>query len=338
MPYQRSRPPSMTDVANLAGVSYQTVSRVVNSQGPVAESTRARVLAAIAELGYHPNSAARALVTGRGRTVAVLASNTALYGYAYALQGIEEAARDADLDVVITVLGSTSEAEVRATTARVLAQPLAGVISLTHDDAGTQALDAVPAGVTAIGVGGTGTGPGRRLYARLDEHGGAVAATRYLLELGHATVHHIALPNSEVTDRGTGWLQVLREEGRAVPEPLQGTWHPESAYRRGAELAARPDVTAVLCGNDQLCVGLLRALTDAGRRVPEDVSVIGFDDEPWAGFLRPSLTTVRQDFAEIGRRSVALLLAQLAGRGDTRSELVPTTLVVRESTAPPPAR
>lgn len=327
----------MIDVAALAGVSYQTVSRVVNDHPAVAEETRQRILSAIQELGYHPNSAARTLRTGRGSTIAVFASNTSLYGYAGIAEGVEEAARQAGLGVSITVLKADHPADIERIARQALTQPLAGVISLTHDAAGRAALDLVPDGVPAVGVGGSRAGS--RPRALLDERAGAAEATRFLLDLGHRTVHHVRVPNEGGPgERSTGWAEALRAAHRRVPTAVQATWEARSGYEAGIALAERKGVTAVLCGNDELAIGVVRGLFDRGRRVPDDVSVVGFDDQPFAEFVRPALTTVRQRFPDLGRTAVGLLLAQAEDRtSDAVTSVAGTELVVRESTAPPPS-
>jgi DNA-binding LacI/PurR family transcriptional regulator len=325
----------MVEVGARAGVSYQTVSRVVNGHPSVAVATRKRVEAAIAELEFRPNGAARALATGRGTVVAVLTSNTSLYGYAGTIEGIEQAARLAGLTTTITVLDREDPEEFARTVNQVLAQPLAGVVALTHDETGILALDLVPPSVVSVGVGGSGSAT--RAHAILDEQGGGAVATRHLLELGHRTVEHLAIPNQgDMSDRGRGWREALRVAGREVPEAISASWLPSSGYEVGRRLGVRTDVTAVLAGNDDLAVGLIRGLFDSGRRVPEDVSVIGFDDQPFTAFLRPALTTVRQNFPELGRTAVALLSEQFqSGHDLQRRAVLGTELVLRESTAPP---
>lgn len=330
----RMRQPSMRDVARASGVSYQTVSRVINDQERVHPATRARVLAAVEALGYHPNSAARALVTGRGSTVAVVADNTSLYGYARTLEGIEDAAWATGYTVNITVLRSPDRSDRADALERLLSQPLAGLIAFTHDDLARTAVEQVPIRVPAVTV--FGTGAGGRVHTLIDEEGGARAATRYLLELGHRTVHHAAVPPHLPAGRLLGWRAALEQAGAPIPAPIPVTWEPSSGYEAGLALARQPDVTAVLAGNDDIATGIVRALIDSGRAVPGDVSVIGFDDTPVAAYGRPSLTTVAQDFVELGRRTFGLLRVQLeGGERPPRPAVLPTRLVIRESTGPP---
>jgi DNA-binding LacI/PurR family transcriptional regulator len=330
------RRPSMRDVARASGVSYQTVSRVINDHERVHPDTRARVLAAVQALGYHPNSTARALVTGRSSTIAVVASNTSLYGYARTLEGIEDAASAAGYLVSITVLQSDDPARRADAMERLLSQPVAGLIVFTHDDLARAAVGSVPPTVPVV----TTFGPGEdgRNHVYIDEEGGADAATTYLLELGHRTVHHLAVPPLVPSGRLLGWRTALDRAGAPVPAPITVTWHPSSGYEAGLALARDPGVTAVLAVNDELATGVIRAMVDSGRRVPADVSVVGFDDTPVAVYGQPSLTTVGQDFVELGRDAFGLLHRQLEGddRRDVRSAH-PARLVVRESTAAPPA-
>lgn len=175
----------------------------------------------------------------------------------------------------------------------------------------------------------------------IDNPSGAAQATQHLLDLGHQTVHHIGGPDSwlDARERVEGWRQTLRRAG--VPEPalLSGDWSARSGYEIGHRLAAMPEVTAVLCGNDQMALGLLRALAECGRRVPGDVSVAGFDDVPEAAFFLPPLTTVRQDFGELGRRALHLLIDRMSGDHQLQPVLpIEPELVVRASTGPPGGR
>lgn len=329
----RSRPPGMVEVAALAGVSYQTVSRVVNDHPSVAPETRRRVQSAIEQLGFRPNHSARALVTGRGSTIAVFASNTTLYGFARTLEGIEQAARQSALTAMITVLDQNAPDEVARAVNAALAHPLAGVIALSNDEIGRVALDLVPTSVPSVGVGGPSSPARGRVM--LDEHSSGKAATQHLLDLGHRTVHHIAIPGK--SRRGMGWREALQEAGSEIPEVLGASWLPRTGYEVGRRLGSRADVTAVFAGNDDLAVGLIRGLFDSGRLVPDDVSVIGFDGQPFTEFLRPALTTVNQNFVELGRTAVALLQDRLADpTGRQLDMIIATELVLRESTAPPP--
>ncbi|MET7283676.1 LacI family DNA-binding transcriptional regulator [Kribbella sp. NPDC005582] len=327
---------SIRDVARAAGVSYQTVSRVINDHPNVSQKAKKAVHAAIAELGYRPSRAARALAHGVADVVTVLTSNTRLYGYAETLGGIEEAARSAGVQVAIRVLESDGPNDVAAAVEAV-ADPRAGaVIVLAFDRAGARALQALPANVRSSAAAESYLG--RRTAAAesarwiwFDDIAAAQTATEHLLSLGHRTVHHLAIPSTTaVGDRQRGWKRALVAAGAPVPDVVRPqSWSTAGAHEAALQLLLDPTVTAILCGNDDQALGVMRAAHDRGLRIPDDLSVVGFDDIPAAAYLTPALTTVRFDFAALGRQAFELL----GSDPDPASVAVPT-LVVRESTGP----
>jgi DNA-binding LacI/PurR family transcriptional regulator len=330
---------SIRDVAAAAGVSYQTVSRVINGHPSVRASTRELVRAAIENLGFRPNRAARALAGGPVQSVTVVTPDTSLYGSSAALQGIEEAARAAGFAVGIRVVESAEPAEVSDAVARAI-EPGGALIVIAYYKAGTAALAAVPpeipmAAMVETPAGDVGEG---KPWVWVDDRKAAVDATRYLLGLGHRTVHYLSIPYSTPpSQRMEGWRSALEAVGAPVPEPIQGSWTPQSGYEAGRALAADPAVTAVLCGNDDLALGVMRAMSEAGRAIPDQVSVVGFDDTPVAAFLRPALTTVRLDFTELGRACFAMLRGLVHPHADVPPAARPEPeLIIRESAGPPP--
>jgi DNA-binding LacI/PurR family transcriptional regulator len=334
---ERRRPAVMTDVAALAGVSHQTVSRVINGSTQVREETRERVLDAMRKLDYHANSVARALVTGRSRTLGVITFNTTLYGPASTLLGLERAAHAEGYSIGIVSLESLERTAVVEAIRRLRALSVAGIMVVAPHLATTRGLWDLPGDVPVVAVE---AGPEDGVaVAAVDQYDGARLATQHLLDLGHRTVRHIAGPADwlEAQRRIDGWRETLDAAGAKSTPPLRGDWSPLSGYEVGRHLVADSDVTAVFVANDQMALGLLRALHEQGRDVPGDVSVVGFDDIPEAEFFTPPLTTVRQDFNEMGRRSLHLLLDQIAAgvRSPTRVT-VPAELVERASTAAPP--
>ncbi|GAA3233090.1 LacI family DNA-binding transcriptional regulator [Dactylosporangium siamense] len=324
----------MDDVARLAGVSHQTVSRVLNEHVRVAPETRARVLAAIHTLDYRPNTLARALVTGRSGALGVVSFDTTLYGPASTLQGIERAAHEAGYFLSIATTRESSERSLSDAIERLRRQSVEGIVVITPEASAVRALQRLP-DLPIVAV--EGMPDVAAPIVTVDQVAGAAAATRHLLDLGHPTVWHISGPPDwfEARGRERGWRTALREAGVPVNPPLVGDWSARSGYLHGRVIAQVPHLSAVFAANDQMALGLLRALREAGRDVPGDVSVIGFDDIPEATFFAPPLTTVRQDFAEVGRRSLGLLLAQLDGAPrQAQAVVVPVELVVRDSTAP----
>ncbi|MBB5784268.1 DNA-binding LacI/PurR family transcriptional regulator [Nonomuraea jabiensis] len=330
------RPAVLMDVAMLAGVSAMTVSRVLNAPDRVRAETRARVLAAVQELDYRPNQAARQLVTGRSGVLGVVSIDTTLYGPASTLYCIEQAARNAGFNVSIASLPSLTRRSMEEGVERLRDQAVDGVIIVAPHESAADGLRHLPAEMPVVAVDAGDDIPVP--VAKVDQRTGAARATRHLLSLGHHTVWHVAGPADwlDANGRIEGWRGVLESADRPVPEVLRGDWSSRSGYQLGQELARDPEVTAVFAANDQMALGVLRALREAGRRVPEDVSVTGFDDIPESAYFWPPLTTVRQDFGEVGRHAFHLLLDRMAGASVDARRLVEPELVVRESTAPAP--
>jgi DNA-binding LacI/PurR family transcriptional regulator len=336
-----TRPAVMVDVARLAGVSHQTVSRVLNGHPSVRPDTKDRVLRAVSELGYRPNALARGLAKRRSRVLGVVSFDTILFGPASTLLGIERAARNAGYGVSIVTLERVDRTGVLAAVNGLADQAVDGIVIIAPQMSAAAALHSLPVGMPAVAVEAGVDGPIPTVA--VDQIAGAQLAVRHLLELGHRTVWHIAGPTDwlEARDRIEGWRLALEAAGRRVPPIISGDWSAQSGFSAGAALAGRPDVTAVFAGNDQMALGLLRALYERGCRVPEEISVVGFDDIPEAEYLLPPLTTIRQDFDEVGRRSMATLL-QLIDGPDHRpfppaAPPVAPSLVLRRSTGPPPA-
>jgi len=327
------RPAVMTDVAKLAGVSHQTVSRVLHDSPHVRRGTRERVLAAIRQLDYRPNTVAQALVTGRSRSLGVVSFDTTLYGPASTLVGVEEAAHDRGYAVSIASLRSLNRASVVGAVQRLRDQGVDGVVVIAPQRAAVDALLHLPPEVPVVAVE---AGPDESFpVVAVDQLAGAAAATRHLLELGHRNIWHIAGPEDwlEAEQRIEGWRSALRAAGAAEPPLFRGDWSARSGYDIGEHLLAEGGVTAVFVANDQMALGLLRRLHEAGRETPGEISVVGFDDIPEAAYFTPPLTTVRQDFAEVGRSCLHLLLGQIESRmrSWTRVVVAPE-LVVRGST------
>jgi DNA-binding LacI/PurR family transcriptional regulator len=330
---ERPRAVVMADVAKLAGVSLQTVSRVINDSPHVRSDTRTRVQDAMRKLGYRPNPVARALVTGRSRTLGVVSFDTTLYGPASTLFGIERAAHDADYFVSIVSLRSLTLSSVLSAVERLRAQGVDGILVIAPQESATQALLHLPDDFPVVAAE---AGPGDAVpLVAVDQVAGARLATAHLLDLGHETVWHVSGPTDwlEAQDRRDGWRATLEAAGAPAPPVLVGDWSARAGHELGRELASNPRVTAVFAANDQMALGVLRSLHEAGRRIPEDISIVGFDDIPEAGYFTPPLTTVRQNFNEVGRRSLLQLLGQIESgvRTPTRETVAPE-LVVRAST------
>jgi DNA-binding LacI/PurR family transcriptional regulator len=336
-PETRRRTAVMADVARLAGVSHQTVSRVINDSAHVRPETRRRVLAAMRTLDYRPNPAARALVTGRSRTLGVVSFDTTLYGPASTLFAIEQAAHAAGYFITIVSLLTMDRAGVLGAVDRLRVQGVDGILVITPQEGAAQAVANLPAAVPVVAV--EAGPPGSVPVVAVDQFAGAVSATQLLLDLGHRTVWHVAGPRDflEAQQRVEGWRATLEGAGVEAPPVLIGDWSPRSGYEVGRRLAEDREVTAVFVANDQMALGVLRALHERGRSIPREISVVGFDDIPEAQYFTPPLTTVRQDFGEMGRSSLRLLLDLIHNDQPPSRLTIAPELVVRRSTAPPPA-
>ncbi|WP_436777440.1 LacI family DNA-binding transcriptional regulator [Yinghuangia sp. YIM S09857] len=330
----------MADVAALAGVSAQTVSRVANGAARVDPETARRVMRAMRQVGYRPNSAARTLATGRSRMLGVIGFDLSTYGNARALEAVVGAAQARGYSVNVVTAPARTRAAVTEAFGQLARHDVDGVI-VFH----AEALDAapeLPGGVPVVVVDGDGGSDGGTVHGvRTDHAAGAALAVEHLLSLGHRTVFHLAGPADSfpARHRSEAWMRVLAAAGRPVPPVVYGDWSAESGHRLGTRLAENPTVTAVFAANDQMALGLVRALREAGRGVPDDVSVVGFDDMPEAAYFHPPLTTIAQDFGAVGERSVRLLLDLLhQGGSDAPADgPIEPRLIVRASTAPPPA-
>lgn len=336
----RRQAPSQRDVAELAGVSSQTVSRVVNNRTNVDASTRERVLSAMHVLGYWTNGAARALATGQSRSFGVISFDLSAHGNARTIEAIAAAAADADYSVNIVGISAPTEEAVQRAYTRLTSQAVDGVVLIEARILDTATVH-LPTGVPVVIADGD---PGRSFPAvDINQAAGARSATRHLLDLGHQTVWHVAGPRDShaALRRAAAWHATLKDAGRTVPPLLFGDWSADSGLEAGRSLAAREDVTAVFAANDHMALGIIRALHEAGRSVPGDVSIVGFDNVREASCFLPPLTTIHQDFEAVGRRCVELLLHQMAGEGSggptpgTLATIMPR-LVERASTGPPP--
>lgn len=338
MPARRRRQVSMADVAQLAGVSAQTVSRVSNGYEGVVPETRERVVAAMRELGYRPNAAARALKRGSFHNIGVVMFDLTATGNTSTLAAISESASSHGYTVTLMAPQSRTTASVSGAFDRLSELLVDGIILVMEsmpDDA--EGASFTLPDVEHLVVVDSALGPDHAVVDT-DQAAGTRSAVEHLLALGHATVHHITGPaySYSAQRREKAWREVLTEAGRRVPEPAHGDWSAGSGYQAALTLLKDPSCTAVFCANDEMSLGLLHAAQDLGRRVPEDLSVVGFDDIPLAADFAPPLTTVHQDFAGMGRACMARLVRMMStGVAETGQELVPTSLVVRASTALP---
>ncbi|MVA76113.1 substrate-binding domain-containing protein [Auraticoccus sp. F435] len=323
--------PTMHDVAAAAAVSHQTVSRVVNQQPSVRPETRQKVLAEIERLGYRRNRAARTLVTRRSRTIGVLAPEVTQYGATSSVQAVEASARAAGYFALSTT-AAVDRASTLAALDLLLDQGVDGLVVIAPHPEIEAAVSQRRVELPVVAL--QSVSAGRAEWVGVDQQLGARLVCEYLLQLGHRRVAHVSGPPGyfESDARRRGWAEALTAAGLEPATVVAGDWTAERGHAAAAELP--PDVTAVFCANDQTALGVLAGLREAGRRVPEDVSVAGFDDLPESAFAAPPLTTVRQDFRQVGERAVARLLARLDGAAAGDDTVLRPELVVRRSTGP----
>ncbi len=335
MPGPTTKAPVMQDVARLAGVSHQTVSRVVNGAASIRPETRERVQHAIDRLGYRPNTAARSLVKGRSDTIGIIATDRSEFGPTSIHRTVVEAARAAGFFVSSVSLSAVTRDDFDAAVEHLVRLAVEGIVVIAgHDDA-LEVVRSRGASLPFVLVEGD-LSKSRRTVG-VDQVLGARMATRHLLDLGHTEIAHVTGPLdwAEARARRDGWRAELSAAGLCPPEPIAGDWSAASGFAAGQRIAAGRGATAVFSANDQMAVGVLRALHESGLSVPGDVSVVGFDDIPESGYLIPPLTTVWQDFPAVGRRAIEALTAAIGGDEGPAIPLVAPELVVRASTAPP---
>ncbi|HEX6477811.1 MAG TPA: LacI family DNA-binding transcriptional regulator [Ktedonobacteraceae bacterium] len=336
------------EVARLAGVSRATVSRAINGSARVSDEARERVHAAIAALGYEPDVIAQSLVLQHSRVIAVslfpqdddlpLAhfGQTALYFYLGVLENIERGAISSGYDLLLPsrTHGKSPENYVRSLQTR----RVAGCIMLHASDSRIRAL--IRSSIPTVFIDRTPQGS-RTTYVKSDNIDGARQATEHLLSLGHRRIAFLTGSTIDLAglERLLGCQQALAQAGIAPDVGLvrQSGWNVDEAYEAARVLLAeRRDFTAIVAGSDFMAIGILRALTEQGLRVPDDVSLVGFDDIEFCQYTVPPLTTVRQDRVAMGRGAVQRLVAMVEGTEEASPLILPTQLVVRKSTGPVP--
>ncbi|WP_022899098.1 LacI family DNA-binding transcriptional regulator [Humibacter albus] len=331
----RLRPASIHDVAKLAGVSYQTVSRVLNDRPNIRETTKQRVLDAMAELSFRPNRAARMLATSRSRTIGVIAAvHGSYYGPTSIVSATEDVAREHGYSTFLANPRNVDASSLADAMERLIAEGVEGIVAVAPQTQSTEAIKSVRVPVPIALVQNQADSDSAGLS--VDNALGASLAVRHLVSLGHRRIATVRGPEgwAEADGRLRGFLETLADSGLDPVAVETGDWTAEAGYLAYQRLHSL-GMTAVYCANDQMALGLIHGASERGVRVPADLSVVGFDDVPEAAHYLPPLTTIRQDFEELGRRAVTVLIGRLGGE-DTRFDTpVTPQLVVRASTMPP---
>ncbi|AKU14973.1 LacI family transcriptional regulator [Luteipulveratus mongoliensis] len=324
----------MQDVARLAGVSAQTVSRVLRGHVNVSDRTRSQVMSAVEQLGYRRNHAASVLSSGRSRTIGAVMWSTVQYSGLLISHGMEQAARESGYTVSTVSVTSLAAHALESALATLIEQAVEGIVLAIPINEPDRRVADLLARVPSVSVDGAISSTTQMVM--VDQELIGRLATQHLLDLGHDNVWHVSGDDkwNEASLRTAGWQRTVEAAGRTPAPLLHGDWTPQSGYEAGQLLARIPDATAVFVSSDEMAFGVMRALEDAGLRIPEDVSVVGVDDISLAPFSRPALTTVAQPLLGVGASAVRHLLAQITKEPIEETPLVPE-LIVRASTAPP---
>jgi DNA-binding LacI/PurR family transcriptional regulator len=336
---KRRKAPTIFDVAERAGVSHQTVSRVINGDPTVREQFRAQVSDAVAALGYRPRAAARALAGGRSRALGIITAGDALYGPSSTAIGFERAARSAGYHVLLSTLPDDPRpVDLSNALVTLLAQDVAAIVLVAADNRVLDALASltVPVTVPVVVANAVQRDAARAPVApsvaavAIDQSAGAELVMRHLFDHGRRRIVHIAGPavSQESEVRRVTYERIMRDAG-LEPVVLDGDWTPASGFAAARTIDVHT-VDAVFAGNDQMALGVLHAFADEGLRVPDDIAVVGFDDVPEAAHFTPPLTTVRQDFRAMGERVLDTVRALIEGEPRDETLLLPE-LVVRRS-------
>lgn len=333
-----NRRPSMNDVARLAGVSHQTVSRVLNGTGSVSEETQENVRRAIDELGYRPNFAARALVTRQSGLLGVITTTSVHYGPASMLLAVDIAAKALGILTVTTALESYTKEELKQATDKILSLGVDAIVFIEPRNTTINEFGILNFPIPVVAV--MSPQVGKRIgipTAHIDQAAGVQAIIEHIINLGHTNIYHVMGETGwyAADIRATAYSYAMLNAG-LIPKTVGGdSWDSECGYKIGLELMENKILpTAIFCANDSLALGVMSALRGEGIKIPEDISVVGFDDIPESAFFDPPLTTVRQDFWSIGKKIVSMLVeACKTGEAKIENVSLPVEIILRQSTA-----
>lgn len=328
---------TLNDVAEHSGVSYQTVSRVINNHPSVAEDTRQRVLGAIRDLNYHPNRAARSLVTNRSDTIAIISFGATFYGPGQMMSHITRHAKASGYRVSLSTVEQLGLAEVKSAIDDLHEHLIDGIIMIApiisdfmHD------IRTLLGDIPYIQID---TKPHEGVASVVIEQGhGTKLAVEHLIQLGHCDIAEISGPLNwyDAIMRHQSWIDTMKRHNLPYHMSIEGNWSAQSGYDGlRALIKSGAKFTGLAVANDQMALGAMAALNELGLRVPNDVSVIGFDNIPESAYFMPALTTIHQDFAALGEQCVEYLVS-LINHPNTpvHQRVLYPKLVIRDSTAP----
>ncbi|WP_105567009.1 LacI family DNA-binding transcriptional regulator [Microbacterium halophytorum] len=327
--------PNIRQVAEIAGVSHMTVSRVMNDYPHIKEATRKRVLDVIDELGYRPNQAARALATQRTRRIGVLVESAASYGPTSILRALEFAARTSGYSVDSIALHGGDEVTPQDAIEHLTGQGIDALCIVAPRSSSLATIRKIAIAVPVLVVK-----PDKDptfLTISIDQHAGAALAVDHLVSLGHRDVLHLAGPLDwlDARARERAFHARAKEWGMRERPIVVGDWSADFAYDYARGLRGLPDYTGVFVANDDMAIGLIHGFHERGISVPDDISVVGFDGVSLAAHALPPLTTVQQNFASLGAAAVDMLRAAIERRDIPNVTRIQPELVVRSSTSAP---
>ena len=320
------------DVAKLAGVSHQTVSRVLNNHSSLKPATREKVEKAITELAYRPNQAARQLVTSRSRLIGVLIAEADLYGPASILNAMEKLARHQGYSIISIAVSAGSRESWREAIDQLRNLAIDGVITIALPSEIVKEIENSLDGAVIVIVDSE---PSKKFdVVNVDNIYGATIATQHLIDAGHTEILHVTGPEHdyESNKRKVGYEATMKS-AKLKPEIIIGDWSIATGFEAGRKvinMKKRP--TAVFCANDHLALGMIKAFSESGIDIPGDISIIGFDNIPESGYLIPGLTTVNQSFDELGNNAIERMLLQLRASSKKEAVVIKPALVLRSST------
>ncbi|MFF1252354.1 LacI family DNA-binding transcriptional regulator [Pseudarthrobacter sp. NPDC058329] len=331
----RPKAPTIYDVAALAEVSHQTVSRYLKDKSKLKPATLERVEKALSELNYHPNLAARSLRSRERYRVVVMVPEASLYFPTRMLSGAASAAHAAGYRVDVMSLEGSAEARAQQLQNLIAGEGIAGILSFVPRPKASSLMS--PVSSVPMVIAGEYD---NKMRARGSLADGTAAAkiVEHLASLGHRNFFHVAGPANwpSARNRRSAYEEAVDQLGLISLGVATGDWSPMSGYQAGQDIAALPDVTAVVAANDQMAIGVIRALHEQGINVPGHVSVFGWDDMAESQFLVPSLSSVHMDLEALGARSMSDLVGRIRGEQPMSEDLTlaPMELVIRESSGP----
>ncbi len=324
------------DVARLAKVSHQTVSRVLNNNPSIRPETKTRVLKAMESLGYRPSLAARALASSRSKMLGILSSDTDFTGPAAMVHHMEAAARAQGYFVVTVGIDANDEESVQSGIDHLMKLGIEGLALVTPQLRAVEIARAAVSGIPVVTLDSMYRMD--ELAVSVDNFAGGAAATQHLIDLGHRNIVHISGPQGwfESTTRAAGYTATMLN-ANLTPQVIDGDWQIDTGYRIGKKLDIESKgVTALFVANDRMAFGLLHAMRERDIEVPKRLSIVGFDDLEESTYSSPPLTTLRQDFKELGNRAMNLLLSEISGTSTKKLDRLIPELIKRGSTAAVP--